>query len=74
MFQLFLLVMIYIAWKCWKVWDQNRDYTPPEVSKNYSGLNYGTSLKDAYNNVVASHENLVEEVEKKMKEMEVDDE
>ena len=71
MFQLFLLVIFYLAWKCWKVWDQNRDYTAPEVSKNYSGLNYGTSLRDAYNNIVADQEHLVEEVEKKMKSMEV---
>jgi len=74
MFQLFLLVMIYIAWKCGKVLAQNRDYTPPEVSKNYSGLNYGTSLKDAYNNIFTYHENLVEEVDKKMKDMEIDGE
>jgi len=74
MFQLFLLVMFYLAWKCWKVWDQNRDYTAPEVSEINSGLNYGTSLRNAYNNVVAYQEYLVEEVEKKMKSMEVDDE
>jgi len=74
MFQLFLLVMFYLAWKCWKVWDQNRDYTAPEVFEINSGLNYGTSLRNAYNNVVAYQEYLVEEVEKKMKSMEVDDE